>query len=66
MKLFLINIIIIITTMALLFAITLLLDLSFIQAQPVRQILVYILMVIVLFVLTRALILINKGPQSQK
>lgn len=59
MKLFLSNLFIIITGLILLFSTTLLLDLPFIQAHTVRQILIYVLMLIIAFVIVRLVLLIN-------
>lgn len=59
MKKFSINIAIIIATLLFLFATSMLLETIFIQTLIVRQIIVYLLMLVELFVAYRAIILIN-------
>lgn len=59
MKLFFQNIAIILVTVILLFLLTMLLDIPFIKALVVRQILVYIIMAVITFVCYR-IVSLNK------
>lgn len=60
MKQFLKNIAIIIGSLVLLFLLTLLLEIPFIQALVIRQILVYLVMVLIAFLCYRLITLINR------
>lgn len=62
MKTFLTSLSIIIITVILLFAVTLLLDVPFIQAYVVRRVLVYLIMAIILFIGLRLVVLANNTP----
>jgi hypothetical protein len=66
MKTFIYSILTIIVSITILFLITLLLDVQFISAQPVRQFLVYLIMLIVAFIGTRLLIAINYPTKLDK
>lgn len=61
MKKFSINIAIIIATLLFLFATSMLLETIFIKALIVRQIIVYLLMAVEVFIAYRSIILINKN-----
>lgn len=66
MKLFLKNIAAIIITLVILMAITLLLDIPFIQAFFVRQLLIYALMLLVMFISIRYIQELNKGQNLRQ
>lgn len=61
MKKFSINIAIILATLLVLFATSMLLETIFIQALIVRQIIVYLVMIVQVFIAYRAIILTNKN-----
>lgn len=60
MKTFIYSLLTVVATLALLFTISLALDLQFIQRQVVRALLVYLTMIVVLYLGINILILINK------
>lgn len=61
---FSINLGIIISTFLLLFLISMLLDWKFIRMQIIRQILIYILMLVIAAIAFRILVIINKPPKK--
>ena len=59
MKIFIQSIVTILVSAVIMMLLTLLLDWSFIQAQPARKFIIYMLMIIVLFMQIRLIVLIN-------
>lgn len=66
MKIFLLNIAIILITIILLFAVSLFLDLNFIQKHEARKLIVYGLMLVIVFIFVRIVVLFNKGQNLRQ
>lgn len=65
MKQFLYNIIAVIVSISLLFITSMALDVTWIKAQPVRQIIIYLIMLLEVYLTLNYLILLNKTSKNQ-
>lgn len=65
MKTFLYNLLTVISTVVLLFTVSMLLDWQFIQAHTVRKVVVYLVMLVVLYIGFNVVVLINKQQNNE-